>query len=196
MPLKETPISWLEDKSQITLRVIPEFIAKTQLSADVGSLQPIVVKSLSQFLSEGMIEDLKLCPVRAIFCYLDRTKKEGLVKHKRLLFVSHKPGICRDITRSTISSWLKQTICLAYKSSSQTDWDAHKVKAHQVSAFAASTAFYNKAPLGEVLQACTWASHNTFTSFYLHNLSEQMGDLLRLPPFIAGQSAIIPRDRK
>ena len=194
--IERNSISWPEDKSQITLRVIPEFIAKTQLSADVGSLQPIVVKSLSQFLSEGMIEDLKLCPVRAIFCYLDRTKKEGLVKHKRLLFVSHKPGICRDITRSTISSWLKQTICLAYKSSSQTDWDAHKVKAHQVRAFAASTAFYNKAPLGEVLQACTWASHNTFTSFYLQNLSEQMGDRLRLAPFIAGQSAIIPRDRK
>ena len=92
--IERNSISWPED-----------FIAKTQLSADVGSLQPIVVKSLSQFLSEGMIEDLKLCPVRAIFCYRDRTKKEGLVKHKRLVFVGTLQGLQYHLGSSKLSAW-------------------------------------------------------------------------------------------
>ena len=42
-----------------------------------------------------------------------------------------------------------------------------KVKAHQVRALAASQAFYNNAPIASVLEACTWACHNTFSSYYL-----------------------------
>lgn len=191
--IERKSISWPEDKSSLTLRMVPDFLAKTQVAQDFQSLQPIIIKSLSQFLSQGMLEDLKLCPVRAIFCYLKRTKDPKWSENKKLLFVSMKSGHTKDISKATISSWIKKTIVLAYKNSNQKDWDAHKVKAHQVRALASSTAFYNKAPLNEVLKACTWTSHNTFTSFYLHNMSEQMGELLRLAPFIAGQSAVIPR---
>ena len=35
-----------------------------------------------------------------------------------------------------------------------------------------SLAHYNQIPLDQSLEACIWSNHNTFTSFYLHNISE------------------------
>ena len=59
-------------------------------------------------------------------------------------------------------------------------WPIVKVKAHQVRALAATQAFYNNAPIESVLQACTWACHNTFSSFYLKNLSQSNSSGYRL----------------
>ena len=35
-----------------------------------------------------------------------------------------------------------------------------------------SLAHYNQIPLDQILEACIWSNHNTFTSFYLQNISE------------------------
>ena len=45
------------------------------------------------------------------------------------------------------------------------------VKAHDV--FAASKAFDGGVSTDQILQVCHWKSHNTFTSFYLKDLSLQ-----------------------
>ena len=183
-------ISWPHNKKSITLRPLPSFIAKTQLATDVRALQPFQIKSLRDYISQGMDEDMKLCPVRAIFAYLERT--EILREGKQLLFISFKQGFSKDIAKSTISGWLKKTIVMAYESSKDQEFKMNEVKAHQVRAFAASTAFYNKFSIQDVMDACTWSNHNTFTSFYLRDMTEHMGDLLRLAPFVAGQSVINP----
>ena len=183
-------ISWPHNKKSITLRPLPSFIAKTQLATDVRALQPFQIKSLRDYISQGMDEDMKLCPVRAIFAYLDRT--ENLREGKQLLFISFKQGFSKDIAKSTISGWHKKTIVMAYESSKDQEFKMNEVKAQQVRAFAASTAFYNKFSIQDVMDACTWSNHNTFTSFYLRDMTEHMGDLLRLAPFVAGQSVINP----
>ena len=46
----------------------------------------------------------------------------------------------------------------------------HEVKAHDVGALAASKAFHSGAPLEQILSACHWKSHNTFTQLYLKDV--------------------------
>ena len=50
-------------------------------------------------------------------------------------------GFSKDIQRSTISSWLKQTVIFAYESSDVETQTLSNVKAHDVRSMAASLAF-------------------------------------------------------
>ena len=68
------------------------------------------------------------------------------------LFVSVKDGISKDIKRSTISSWLKQTVILAYKNSGVETRALSNVKAHDVRAMAASLAFKGGVSLDQILE--------------------------------------------
>ena len=183
-------LSWSEDKSSITLRVSPEFVSKTQLSSGSGPISPIFLRSLNDFVGD-LPDELNLCPVRAILAYYKRVKSEGLSRDKVKLFVSYKLGFHREIALPTISSWIKKTIIMCYDLANDEDLVLAKVKAHQVRALAASQAFYNNAPIASVLEACTWACHNTFSSYYLKNLSESHSSGYRLSPFVAAHSVVL-----
>ena len=52
-------------------------------------------------------------------------------------------------------------------SSDQEALTVHQVKAHDVMAFAASKGFQSGVSLEQLLSACHWKFHNTFTQFYL-----------------------------
>ena len=92
-----------------------------------------------------MSEDMTLCLVRALRYYLDKTKE--LRENKHLLFISFKDGFSKDIQRSTISSWLKQTVILVYESSDVESRTLSNVKTHDVRSMAASLAFKGGFPL-------------------------------------------------
>ena len=49
--------------------------------------------------------------------------------------------------------------------------DLVQVKAHDIRAFAASKAFYRGVSVDQIMQACHWKAHNTFTNFYLKDLT-------------------------
>ena len=100
--------------------------------------------------------------MRALRYYLDWTK--DLRGSRSLLFFSFKTGHTSDIRPATLSSWLKQTILLCYK-------QADQLKAHDILAFVASKAFYGGVSLDQIMQACHWKAHNTFTNFYLNDLT-------------------------
>ena len=114
-------------------------------------------------------EDRSLCPVRALRYYLDKT--QDLRQGKELVFVAFKNGFTKDISPATISSWIKQTVILCYELSDQEALTLHQVKAHDVRAFAASKAFQGGISLDQILAACHWKSHNTFTQFYLKDIA-------------------------
>ena len=126
-----------------------------------------------------------LCPVRALRYYLDRTA--DLRQNKELVFVSFKKGFDKDISPATISSWIKQTVILCYELSDQEALTLHQVKAHDVRAFAASKAFQSGISLDQILSACHWKSHNTFTQFYLKNVAWADSELFHLGPVVAAQ---------
>ena len=158
-------LSYKENWSQVTLAPSTAFLAKNQLASDgPAAIKPIVIPALKPQVDRSLTQDRSLCPVRALRYYLDR--KKDLRKDKNLLFVAIKEGFTRDISRATISSWLKQTILLASEKSDSESQQPYQVKAH-VRSMAASLAFKGGVSLNEILEACFWKSHNTFTNFYL-----------------------------
>ena len=147
-----------------------------------GSVAPVVIPALAPTLDKSLKSDRSLCPVRALRCYLDRTS--DLRQHKELVFVSFKKGFDKDISPATISSWIKQTVILCYELSDHQAHTLHQVKAHDVRAFAA---FQSGVSLDQILAACHWKSHNTFTQFYLKDVAWADSELFHLGPVVAAQ---------
>ena len=102
------------DWSQVTFSPSTAFLAKNQLASEGPlAIQPVVIPALKPTLDPSLLQDRSLCPVRSFRYYLDKTK--DLRKGKKLLFVAIKEGYSKDISKATISSWIKQSIILAYE---------------------------------------------------------------------------------
>ena len=174
------------DWSKVFLYPSPSFLSKNQLAKEgPDSVAPVVIPALAPSLDRSLKGDRSLCPVRALRYYLDRTA--DLRQNKELVFVSFKKGFDKDISPATISSWIKQTVVLCYELSDQEALTSHQVKAHDVRAFAASKAFQSGISLDQILSACHWKSHNTFTQFYLKDVAWANSELFHLGPVVAAQ---------
>ena len=175
-----------ENWSQVSLYPSASFLAKNQLARDgPAAVVPVVILALAPTLDKSLSEDRSLCPVRALRYYLDRTK--DLHQGKDLVLVSFKKGFQKDIVPATISPWIKQTVLLCYQLSDQKAQDLHQVRAHDVLAFAASQVFQGGVSLDQILSACHWKAHNTFTQFYLKDLAWADSELFHLGPVVAAQ---------
>ena len=174
------------DWSKVSLYPSPSFLSKNQLAKEgPDCVAPVVIPALAPTLARSLKTDRSLCPVRALRYYLDRTS--GLRQNKELVFVSFKKGFDKDISPATISSWIKQTVTLCYELSDQEAHTLHQVKAHDVRAFAASKALQSGVSLEQILSACHWKSHNTFTQFYLKDVAWADSELYHLGPVVAAQ---------
>ena len=174
------------DWSKVSLFPSPSFLSKNQLAKEgPESVAPVVIPDLAPTLDKSLKSDRSLCPVRALRYYLDRTS--DLRQHKELVFVSFKKGFDKDISPATISSWIKQTVILCYELADHQAHTLHQVKAHDVRAFAASKAFQSGVSLEQILSACHWKSHNTFTQFYLKDVAWADSELFHLGPVVAAQ---------
>ena len=178
------------DWSKVSLFPSPSFLSKNQLAKEgPDSVAPVVIPALAPTLDRSLKSDRSLCPIRALRYYLDRTS--DLRQNKELVFVSFKKGFNKDISPATISSWIKQTVILCYELSDQEAHKLHQVKAHDVKAFAASKAFQGGGggvcSLEQILSACHWKSHNTFTQFYLKDVAWADSELYHLGPVVAAQ---------
>ena len=175
-----------ENWTQVSFYPSPSFISKNQLAKEgSASVAPVVIPALAPSLDRSLKEDKSLCPVRALRYYLDRTK--DIRVGKELVFVSFRLGFQKDIVPATISSWIKQTVLLCYQLSDEEAQNLHQVRAHDVRAFAASKAFQGGVSLDQILSACHWKAHNTFTQFYLKDLAWADSELYHLGPIVAAQ---------
>ena len=174
------------DWSKVSLYPSPSFLSKNQLAKEgPNSVAPVVIPALAPTLDKTLKSDRSLCPIRALRYYLDKTA--DLRQDKELVFVSVKKGFDKDISPATISSWIKQTVFLCYELSDQQALTLHQVKAHDVRAFAASKAFQSGVSLDQILSACHWKSHNTFTQFYLKDVAWADSELFHLGPVVAAK---------
>ena len=169
-----------------------DFIAKNQLAREGSqSVSPVTIPALTTIVDRQFKEDRTLCPVRALRYHLDWT--QDLRGSRSLLFISFKKGHTSDIRPAALSSWLKQTILLCYKQADQQALDLVQVKAHDIRAFAASKAFYGGVSVDKIMQACHWKAHNTFTNFYLKDLTWSDNDNnMYLGPVVAAQQVLDP----
>ena len=174
------------DWSKVSLYPSPSFLSKNQLAKEgPDSVAPVVIPALAPFWISHSRVTVSLCPVRDLRYYLDRTS--DLRQNKELVFVSFKKGFDKDISPTTISSWIKQTVILCFGLSDQEALTLHQVKAHDVRAFAASKAFQLEVSLEQILLACHWKSPNTFTQFYLKDVAWADTEPFHLGPVVAAQ---------
>ena len=117
------------DWSKVSLFPSPSFLSKNQLAKEgPESVAPVVIPALAPTLDRSLKSDRCLCPVRALRYYLDRTS--DIRQDKDLVLVSFKKGFDKDISPTTISSWIKQTVILCYELSDHHAHTLHQVKAH------------------------------------------------------------------
>ena len=185
-------VSNLGQWEKVALFPSSDFIAKNQLAREGSqSVSPVTIPALTTIVDRQFKEDRILCPVWALRYYLDRT--QDLRGSRSLLFISFKKGRTSDMRPTTLSSWLKQTILLCYKQADQQALDLVQVKAHDIRAFAASKAFYGGVSVDQIMQACHWKVHNTFTNFYLKDLTWSDNDNnMYLGPVVAAQQLLDP----
>ena len=174
------------DWSKVSLYPSPSFLSKNQLAKEgLDNVTPVVIPALAPTLDKSLKSDRSLCPVRALHYYLDRTS--DLRQNKEYVFVSFNKGFDKNISPASISSWIKQTVILCYELSDQEALTVHQVKAHDVRTFAASKAFQSRVSLEQILSACHWKSHNTFTQFYLKDVAWADSELYHLGSVVAAQ---------
>ena len=185
-PWQHKNIRHQSDWSKVSLFPSPSFLSKNQLAKEgPESVAPVVIPALAPTLDKSLKSDRSLCPVRALRYYLDRTS--DLRQNKELVFVSFRKGFDKDISPATISSWIKQTVILCYELSDHQAHTLHQVQAQDVRAFATSKAFQSGVSLEQILAACHWKSHNTFTQFYLKDVAWADSELFHLGPVVATQ---------
>ena len=119
--------------------------------------------------------DRKLCTVRALKAYLDRTKETEVHRGRTRLFLNpKKPG--SDISTAHISTWNKKLVQDAHEHVGVEHLRLAKVSAHDVWKFSSSWAAFNGAPFNDIMQAAYWKSQITF----MKNIGIPFGLPLRL----------------
>ena len=182
-----------QDYNAATLSFLPNFLAKTMdPSRPETAYAPVTIPALRPSMGEDL-PDRFLCPVRALRYYL-KLKHKGLDPNNRFrrLLCAFKLGHIGDISKQTVSGWIRQLIKQAYSSVQDEDIPhlTHtNFQARELRAFASSLAFHQNYSLKQVMEAASWRNNNTFVSFYLRDLS-QMGDVTTAGPFVAGQKVI------
>ena len=170
--LSRAPRDLIFSDRGMSMRVIPGFLAKTAVPGMDPA--PFFIPALEPFSGRDS-RDRLLCPVRMVKKYLAFTG--GTVPKERLFRKVRGEG---PPSSQTIASWIKACVRHAHQ-----HYPVH-VTAHQVRRMSASWAFHGGVhSVEDILQAGTWASHSTFTSFYLADVRLQPDGQHRMHPVVA-----------
>ena len=162
----------------VSLRIQTGFLAKNQLPWKSHST--IFIPNLAKTLNRENDNRL-LCPVRALKCYMDKTK--AIRKNRTRLSIP----INGDITKGSIARWIAFTIKTAYR---KVTMSFLKIKAHELRSLSTSWAYFNSIPIEEVIRAAVWSNQTTFVRFYLRDMHRQQHNLRLLGPVVAAQKVV------
>ncbi len=152
-------ISHTENWTSVSIRFDPTFLAKTQDPSDPRtSMCVLMIPALSPTVSTDL-PDRTLCPVRALKYYLKYT--EQLRANRTRLFLTLLTGSMKDVSKVTLSHWVKEVIKTAHAKATDEDARLDKV----------STLFNHTHSLQAVMGAACWTNHNTFSQFYLRDIT-------------------------
>lgn len=165
--------------TDIILRYLPEFIAKTE--TDTNPIpREFRLRGLST-LVEREDEEHLLCPVRALKWYHKRTQADS---RPRQLFLSVKDS-SRPMSKRAISFFLRETIQQAHASCPNDLCTLLKVRAHDIRGIATSMLVWKNAPMSSILDAACWKTRSVFADFYLRDIQRQEGDVIALGPIVS-----------
>jgi hypothetical protein len=189
-----TDISHKEQWTEVSIAFQPTFLAKTQDPGNpaTGSTH-LTVLALAPTLEKGLSDRL-LCPVRALKFYLARTQPtRGNITQ---LFLTFGSGTLKPVTKSTLSNWIKDIIRSAHAQSTDEDARLTKCSTHELRALSTSLRFQHSHNLSAIMEAASWRSHNTFSHFYLRDITLTNNHLSSLGPLVACQGIVGERPSK
>ena len=146
-----------------------------------------LVKDLTHLV--GQEEERKLCPVRALRVYLERTREYRQEQVGNLFLAPKDPT--RAASKNAIAYFIKSTIKEAYQDVSEETMKLCRVGPHEVRAVGTSLAFEHNLAVETVLEAAQWRSSSVFTGHYLKEVSIQYQNCKALGPIVAGGSIIV-----
>lgn len=175
------------DKNSMVLKPNPRFLAKNfNPATGLGHFSGFTIRNLAQFVGQEE-DELLLCPMRALLCYLKRTKK--IRRDVKQLFISCKSvKNPKGIHKNTLSVWMKRTIREAYGAA--TDSNFHRAT-HEIRAVAASLALYKNVSSELIIQQCRWRHQSTFTSFYLRDWATDENGMNQVLPVMAAGAVVV-----
>ena len=170
--------------SEVSFSFVPGFVAKTQ---DPSSLAPrFACFSVPALPNARNNCNGRLCPVRAVRRYLDRTAAHHSLCER--LFVTTGRSK-KEISKTTVSFWLRKTISRAYELSG-TEQPVPAPRARETRGTAPSLLFKKNFAVDQVLKAGTWHRHTIFTRHYLRDLARRSLDTFHLGPVVAAQALV------
>ena len=119
-----------------------------------------------QIILPAYQSDIRLCIVRTLGIYLDRTA--SLRKSSKLFVSTIKPF--NPVSKDTISRWIRMTLKIA-------GIDVSVYKAHSMRAAATSAAQRKGVKVNDILQVAGWAREATFARFYSKPLLQDCGSI-------------------
>ena len=142
----------------------PSFLTKNEtVSFSPGEIYLPNISSLS-----SIHEDKRVCPVRALKWYLERTK--SIRSSDRLFLIPRSPF--NPASKDTLSRWIVNLI-------SPHASNDESIHAHQLRAHATSTAWFKGVSLDNILRAAAWKTPSTFVACYLTNVVSEEGAFAR-----------------
>ena len=109
-----------------------------------------------------------------------------------VLFFYHSPRMFRMYPAPTSSFFIKQAVIEAYSTCDSSDRALAQVNAHQLRLLASSLAHASKVSVEDIMNACSWASSSTFSSFYLRSFESHSTSLYSLGPLSVAQTVVLP----
>lgn len=182
-------VNHTEHWTSVSIEFDTAFLAKTQDPGDPSTSRRFLrIPALGPTLDSSLVEDRSLCPVRALKHYLHRTK--SLRANRSRLFIPLAPGRTKQLSKATLSNWVKDVIKSAHRTATDSDARLSRCNAHELRALATSVLFTHTHSLSSVMEAACWRNHNTFSHFYLRDIALSNSQLSSLGPIVAGQGVI------
>ena len=187
-------VKWTSDNGKLgaLLSLLVSFVSKTHLSSSgVGAFKPFTIPALDSLVDSRGSPDLLPCPVRCLKYYVARTEKYRKPSQS-ILFISFQRRMAKDLAKSSIASYVKQAIIMAYElTSASRPLSNLVVQPHSVRHVAASLAALRCSSLEELLSAGCWTTPDVFLAYYATNFStDSITNLSRLGGIVAAQTVV------
>ena len=187
--IKRSSVFIAENDLYMTMSLDPNFVSKTGRRARENH-KPIRIPALKQLSSRHTPKVLAMCPVRCVKTYLKRTRH--IFGKRRLLLISPQKNRKSDITKITMSSWVKRLILYCYNNPSERVARQMSIRTHDIRGIATTLLFKGTPAIEDIVTAGSWKSDNTFISHYLKDLTEINSEQLkRVGPIVAARKIII-----
>ena len=167
LSVSESCMAIAGDASRATLRPNAAFVPKVVTSTYRSRVITLEGFSLPPHLTEEEERLHCLCPVRALACYVERTK--GLRRSTQLFVCYGQGALGQALSSQRLSHWLCDCITSAYESAGGVAPEG--LRAHSTRGLAASTALLRGVCVQDICTAASWASPSSFVQAYLRDTS-------------------------